>query len=233
MRTWATRDSQRVVPRPAVSASPANLLEMSLSTKSETLGVESAIHPPWDSDALLGFKKHCCKPPYNPSFYFSAQCRMETGGCLSRLIPLSPSRRQALNICLHVLSRDGSKPLFCKRWQPVSLYCDSYFDLSCLFWDLWKQYSLCTGTSALVRKIKWTQDVGGEPQERGWIAWSQGFAFENINSGDFPGGPVVNNPPCSAGDPGLIPDRGAKIPHAIRQLSPCTATKTRHSQINK
>ena len=130
MRTWATRDSQRVVPRPAVSASPENLLEMSLSTKSETLGVESAIHPPWDSDALLGFKKHCCKPPYNPSFYFSAQCRMETGGCLSRLIPLSPSRRQALNICLHVLSRDGSKPLFCKRWQPVSLYCDSYFDIS-------------------------------------------------------------------------------------------------------
>ena len=87
------------------------------------------IHPPWDSDALLGFENHCCKPPYNPSFYFSAQCRTETGGCLSRLIPLSPSRRQALNICLHVLSRDGSKPLFCKRWQPVSLYCDSYSDL--------------------------------------------------------------------------------------------------------
>ena len=116
MRTWGSRDSQRVVPRPAVSASPENLLETSLSTKSETLGVESAIyvmiHPPWDSDALLGFENHCAKPPYNPSFYFSAQCRTETGGCLSRLIPLSPSRRQALNICLHVLGRDGSKPLF-------------------------------------------------------------------------------------------------------------------------
>ena len=135
MRTWGSRDSQRVVPRPAVSASPENLLETSLSTKSETLGVESAIcvmiHPPWDSDALLGFENHCAKPPYNPSFYFSAQCRTETGGCLSRLIPLSPSRRQALNICLHVLGRDGSKPLFffCERWQPVSLCCDSYSDL--------------------------------------------------------------------------------------------------------
>ena len=104
---------------------------------------------------------------------------------------------------------------------------------SCLFWDLWKQYSLCTRTSALVRKIKHTQDVRGEPQERGWVAWSQGFAFEKINSGDFPGGPVVNNPPCSAGDLGLIPERGAKIPHATRLLSPCTTTKTRHSQINK
>ena len=133
MRAWGTRGSQRVVPRPAMSASPENWLEMSLSTKSETLGVESAIcvliHPPWDSDALLGFENHCCKPPYNPSFYFSAQCRTEAGGCLSRRIPLSPSRRQALNICLRVLSRDGSKPLFCKRWQPVSLYRDSYSDL--------------------------------------------------------------------------------------------------------
>ena len=25
---------------------------------------------------------------------------------------------------------------------------------------------------------------------------------------DFPGGPVVKNPPCNAGNVGLIPDRG-------------------------
>ena len=31
--------------------------------------------------------------------------------------------------------------------------------------------------------------------------------------GDFPGGPVVENPPCNAGDRGFIPGWGAKIPH--------------------
>ena len=42
---------------------------------------------------------------------------------------------------------------------------------------------------------------------------------------DFPGGPVVKNPPCNAGDVGLIPGWGTKIPHAVRQLSPQAATK--------
>ena len=32
--------------------------------------------------------------------------------------------------------------------------------------------------------------------------------------GDFPGGPVVKNPPSNAGDGGSIPGRGTKIPHA-------------------
>ena len=36
---------------------------------------------------------------------------------------------------------------------------------------------------------------------------------------DFAGGPVVKNPPSSAGDLGLIPGRGTKIPHAAGQLS--------------
>ena len=36
---------------------------------------------------------------------------------------------------------------------------------------------------------------------------------------DFPGGPVVKNPPSNAGDAGLIPGRGIKIPHAVGQLS--------------
>ena len=31
---------------------------------------------------------------------------------------------------------------------------------------------------------------------------------------DFPGGPVVKNPPSSAGDVSLIPVRGTKIPHS-------------------
>ena len=32
--------------------------------------------------------------------------------------------------------------------------------------------------------------------------------------GDFPDGPVVKNQPCDAGDAGLIPGWGTKIPHA-------------------
>ena len=31
---------------------------------------------------------------------------------------------------------------------------------------------------------------------------------------DFPGGPVVKNLPCKAGDMGSIPGWGTKIPHA-------------------
>ena len=65
----------------------------------------------------------------------------------------------------------------------------------------------------------------------------------------FPGGPVIKNPPANAGDLGLIPGQGTKIPHALAQLSlghhswrdgprlqgkiPPAATRTRHSQINK
>ena len=49
---------------------------------------------------------------------------------------------------------------------------------------------------------------------------------------DFPGGPVVKNPPCNAGDMSLIPGEGTKILHAAEKLSslaattePCTATR--------
>ena len=38
---------------------------------------------------------------------------------------------------------------------------------------------------------------------------------------DFPDGPVVKNPPSNAGDVGLIPGRGTKIPYVAGQLSPC------------
>ena len=34
---------------------------------------------------------------------------------------------------------------------------------------------------------------------------------------DFPGGPVVKNPPCNAGDMGSIPGQGTKILHATGQ----------------
>ena len=50
---------------------------------------------------------------------------------------------------------------------------------------------------------------------------------------DFPGGPVVKNPPSSAGDAGLIPGWGTKIPHAAGQLSPCTTTREKPTLHNK
>ena len=40
----------------------------------------------------------------------------------------------------------------------------------------------------------------------------------------FPGGPVVKNPSSNAGDAGLIPGQGTKIPHAAGQLSPRATT---------
>ena len=42
---------------------------------------------------------------------------------------------------------------------------------------------------------------------------------------DFPGGPMVENPPSSAGDTGLISGWGTNIPRATGQLSPCTTTR--------
>ena len=43
--------------------------------------------------------------------------------------------------------------------------------------------------------------------------------------GDFPGGPMVKNPPCNSGDAGLIPVQGTKVPHAAGQLSPHTTAR--------
>ena len=45
--------------------------------------------------------------------------------------------------------------------------------------------------------------------------------YLKIKSWDFPGGPVVKNPPCNARDAGLIPSWGTKILHATKQLSRC------------
>ena len=42
--------------------------------------------------------------------------------------------------------------------------------------------------------------------------------------GDFPGGPVVKNPPSKTRDVKSIPDQGTKIPLAAGQLNPCAAT---------
>ena len=41
---------------------------------------------------------------------------------------------------------------------------------------------------------------------------------------DFAAGPVVKNPPLNAGDAGLIPGQGTKIPHATKQINVPTTT---------
>ena len=67
--------------------------------------------------------------------------------------------------------------------------------------------------------------------------------------GDFPGGPVVKNPPVNAADAGLIPGQGAQTPQALGRLSrwaalqlesqqtavrvPHAAAETGRSQMNK
>ena len=47
--------------------------------------------------------------------------------------------------------------------------------------------------------------------------------------GDFPGAPMVKNLPCNVEDEGSISGGEAKIPHAVKQLSPhADARKFRH-----
>ena len=41
---------------------------------------------------------------------------------------------------------------------------------------------------------------------------------------DFPGGPMVKNPPCNARDVGSILGQRIKIPHSMKQLSPRATT---------
>ena len=54
---------------------------------------------------------------------------------------------------------------------------------------------------------------------------------------DFPGGPVVKNPPSNAGDMGSVPDwgtQGTEILHAGRQLLiPKTTTRKKATYANK
>ena len=45
-----------------------------------------------------------------------------------------------------------------------------------------------------------------------------------IESGDFPGDPVVKNRPCNAELRRSIPGQGTRIPYAAEQLTPRTTT---------
>ena len=49
------------------------------------------------------------------------------------------------------------------------------------------------------------------------------FKSSKVGVQDFPGGPVVKNPPCNVKDAGSVPGWGTKIPHALPQLTPDVA----------
>ena len=55
----------------------------------------------------------------------------------------------------------------------------------------------------------------GGPQAQIILAFMKFHVLHlRLRTRDFPGGPGVKNPPCSAGDMGLIPDWGTYIPYA-------------------
>ena len=62
------------------------------------------------------------------------------------------------------------------------------------------------------------------------------YNYHKIKSstGDFPSGPIVENLPCSAGDEGLIPGQGIKIPHdtSSKKKLPQTLTPPHSQKIN-
>lgn len=42
--------------------------------------------------------------------------------------------------------------------------------------------------------------------------------YIEVNNRDFPGVPVVNNPPSIAGDQGSVPGQGTNIPHGMPRV---------------
>ena len=51
------------------------------------------------------------------------------------------------------------------------------------------------------------------------------FATQEDSDSDFPGGSMVESLSCKAGDVGLTPGQGTKIPHAGEQISPHATTR--------
>ena len=50
---------------------------------------------------------------------------------------------------------------------------------------------------------------------------------------DFPGGPVVKNPPSNAGGRSSIPGQGTKILHTSGQLNPHATTTEKRNRCDK
>jgi len=66
------------------------------------------------------------------------------------------------------------------------------------------------------RKLQLHLSLGCKSQQGETSA--MGYAKRRSELGDFPGGHMVKNLPCSAGDVGLIPSWETKIPYAAQEL---------------
>ena len=69
----------------------------------------------------------------------------------------------------------------------------------------------------------WENDTASE-MHKYKIASERKLTSLKYKIGDFPGGPVVGNPPSNAGHADSIPGQRTKIPHASGWLSLHTAT---------
>ena len=54
----------------------------------------------------------------------------------------------------------------------------------------------------------------GEKADSLWPSWTRAISSGRRESWGFPGGPLVKTSSSKAGDMGLIPGEGVKIPHA-------------------
>ena len=84
--------------------------------------------------------------------------------------------------------------------------------------------------------------LGAEPwnQDCGWLKCPSGGNLGHIKATgikdherEFPGCPVVRNPPSNVGNVGSIPGRGSKVPHASEQLKPPMTTRESQQAANK
>ena len=121
-------------------------------------------------------------------------------------------------------------------WKEVFCSC-----VTCLFCDLfrgdpvyyrkkdagWGRYSVLQTNRKVLVPLSHTESrkfICFLPCTTFWRFSLMMWIIKSYASRHFPGGPVVKNLPSSAGDAGLIPHWGTKIPHAVGQLSLCAAT---------
>ena len=90
---------------------------------------------------------------------------------------------------------------------------------------------MATYSSILAWRIPWTEEPGGlqsmgsqSRTQLSNLSTAQG-PLEKCDIRDFPGDPVVKNPPFKAGDGGSISSQETKIPHAMGQINPLTTTR--------
>ena len=84
-------------------------------------------------------------------------------------------------------------------------------------------------TSIITILLAFTENLNKGKTSYIWQAkWK--LTIVRTTPGFWSSGPVVENPSCSAGDPGLIPGQGIKIPHAMGQLYPQLEKPVPHTE---